>query len=209
MSINKIAILTICFLLISFLSFTSFLAIRSNFPDSFYKADTLILVEQVKVEKPAIGTEKLSLVVKKSARKMHLYEGQKLRKTYNIALGFNPTGTKLKQGDGATPEGEYFLTHKNAKSKFYLSLGVSFPNKQDAEAGLRNKLISQMEYEQILAAQNNQQKPPQNTKLGGDIFLHGGGTNSDWTWGCVALSNEDIKELFDLLPIKTPIKIDP
>ena len=140
---------------------------------------------------------------------MCLYDGKKLSKTYKIALGFNPVGTKTNQGDGATPEGDYYLTHKNPKSKFYLSLGVSFPNSKDAATGLKNKLISQTEHNAIVAAINNQQKPPQNTKLGGDIFLHGGGTSSDWTWGCVALSNEDIKELFDLLPLKTPIKIEP
>ena len=60
------------------------------------------------------------LIVKKSQRKLFLYnQKQKLLKTYKIALGFNPTGTKQMQGDGATPEGEYYITHKNAKSKFY------------------------------------------------------------------------------------------
>ena len=150
------------------------------------------------------------IVVKKSERKLYLYNEQaKLVKTYKIALGFTPTGTKIKQGDGATPEGDYYLTHKNPKSNYYLSLGVSFPNIRDAEAGLKAKLITQAQHAAIVTAINNQQKPPQNTKLGGDIFIHGGGTNSDWTWGCVALSNPDIKELFDLLPLKAPIKITP
>ncbi len=155
-------------------------------------------------------SDSYNIVIQKSKRTLSIYDGKKkLLKSYKIALGFNPTGTKLKQGDGATPEGDYYLTHKNARSKFYLSLGVSFPNSKDAESGLQSKLISRAEKVQIITANNHQQKPPQNTKLGGDIFLHGGGTSSDWTWGCVALSNEDIKELFDLLPLKTRIKIEP
>lgn len=149
------------------------------------------------------------IVVRKSQRKLFLYQNQKLQKTYKIALGFKPIGTKQKQGDGATPEGEYYITHKNPTSKFYLSLGVSYPNVKDAESGLRRKLISREQYQSIVNAINNQARPPQNTPLGGDIFLHGHGTNTDWTWGCVALDDKDIKELFDLLPLKTPIKIEP
>jgi murein L,D-transpeptidase YafK len=178
-------------------------------PSNTYQANALIFVEGEKLEEPVLAAMQLSLVLKKSERKMYLYTEKKLSKTYKIALGFNPIGTKIKQGDGATPEGEYFLTHKNAKSKFYLSLGVSFPNIHDADAGLKAKLLTQAEHDTIVKAINSQQKPPQNTKLGGDIFLHGGGASSDWTWGCIALSNEDIKELFELLPLKTRIKIDP
>ncbi len=209
MSINKIAIFITGGLLILSLLIAGIFVIK-GFPD-VYKSEALILVEQSKISpNPELDDHKITyLLVKKAERKMFLYEGKSLVKTYKIALGFNPKGTKLKQGDGATPEGEYYITHKNEKSKFYLSLGVSFPNRTDAESGLQRKLISQIEYEQIIKADVYRKKTPQNTKLGGDIFLHGGGTSSDWTWGCVALSHEDIKELFDLLPLKTPIKITP
>ncbi len=150
------------------------------------------------------------LVVKKSERKLYLYnDNRKLLKTYKIALGFAPVGTKQKQGDGATPEGEYYLTHKNPQSHYYLSLGVSYPNRNDAASGLQRKLISQAQHDAIVTAINAQAKPPQNTKLGGDIFIHGGGNSRDWTLGCIALENQDIKELFDLLSVKTPMKIEP
>lgn len=150
------------------------------------------------------------IIVKKSERKLYLYnDRQKLLKTYKIALGFTPVGTKQKQGDGATPEGEYYLTHKNPKSNYHRSLGVSYPNSHDAASGLQRKLISQAQHDAIVTAINAQAKPPQNTKLGGDIFIHGGGNASDWTLGCIALENQDIKELFDLLPVKTPVKIEP
>ncbi len=159
------------------------------------------------------------ILVKKSERKLYLYETkggkERLRKTYPIALGNTPTGHKRQQGDGKTPEGEYYLTHKNPKSNFYLSLGVSYPNLSDADVGLKSGLITKSQHEAIATAIRAKSKPPQNTKLGGDIFIHGGGTGKllglikDWTLGCVALENEDIKELFDLLPVKTPVKIVP
>lgn len=159
------------------------------------------------------------ILVKKSERKLYLYETtndkERLRKTYRIALGSAPTGHKLQQGDGRTPEGDYYITHKNPKSNFYLSLGVSYPNISDADAGLKNGLITKSQREAISSAIRSKSKPPQNTKLGGDIFVHGGGAGKllglirDWTAGCVALENEDIKELFDLLPVKTPVKIVP
>lgn len=159
------------------------------------------------------------ILIKKSERKLYLYETtggkEQLRKTYRIALGNTPTGHKLKQGDGRTPEGDYYITHKNPKSNFYLSLGVSYPNISDADEGLKNGLVTKVQHQTIATAIRAKAKPPQNTRLGGDIFIHGGGAGKllglirDWTLGCVALENEDIKELFDLLPVKTPVKIVP
>ena len=158
-------------------------------------------------------TTEFSLLVKKAERKLYVYrieQGQpKLFKSYPIALGNNPIGHKKQQGDGATPEGEYYITHQNPKSKFYLSLGLSYPNAQDAAAGLKRGLLSQAQHDAIVAAIGQQAKPPQNTKLGGEVFIHGGGAGRDWTLGCVALENEAIKELFELLPLKTPVKIVP
>lgn len=162
------------------------------------------------LESPLEPAASYRIVVKKSERKLYLYnENQKLLKTYKIALGFAPVGTKQKQGDGATPEGEYYLTHKNPKSNYYLSLGVSYPNVKDAASGLQRGLISQTQHDAIVTAIQSQAKPPQNTKLGGDIFIHGGGNANDWTLGCIALENQDIKELFDLLAVKTSVKIEP
>jgi murein L,D-transpeptidase YafK len=153
------------------------------------------------------------ILVKKGERKLLIYRTangkERLAKSYIIALGNTPTGHKTRQGDGRTPEGEYYITHKNPKSNYYLSLGVSYPNTQDAEVGLKNGLLTRTQYEAITAAIRAQAKPPQDTRLGGDIFIHSGGTGKDWTLGCVALENEGIKELFDLVPVKTPVKIIP
>src|SRR5262245_56810555 len=154
------------------------------------------------------------IIIKKAERKLFLYrleeKEENLQKTYQISLGTNPTGSKRRQGDGATPEGDYYITHKNPRSRFYLSLGLSYPNISDADAGLKAGLITKREYEAIAAAIHQKNKPPQNTRLGGDIFIHGGGSGtSDWTIGCIALENEEMKELFDLIPVKTPVKIIP
>lgn len=159
------------------------------------------------------GETQHRIMVKKSERKLYLYQvdngKEKLVKTYKIALGSSPKGAKMQEGDGATPEGDYYITHKNSRSKYYLSLGLSYPNISDANVGLKKGLIGKPEYQAIVDAINRREKPPQNTRLGGDIFIHGGGTGSDWTLGCVALGNDGIKELFDLLPVNTPVRIVP
>jgi murein L,D-transpeptidase YafK len=159
------------------------------------------------------------ILIKKGERKLYLYviDGgkEKLARTYQIALGNNPTGSKRRQGDGATPEGDYYITHKNPRSNFYLSLGVSYPNIIDADRGLKDGLITKTQHQAIISAINAKAKPPQNTRLGGDIFIHGGGTGKlfgstrDWTLGCVALENDEIKELFEKIPVKTSVKIVP
>ena len=152
-----------------------------------------------------------SLAVLKSKRELRLYRqmqsGPDLIKAFRVALGSQPSGPKLREGDGATPEGHYFITHRNHASRYYLSLGLSYPNVHDATRGLGTGLISQWEFEAIVSALEKYQKPLQKTALGGDIFIHGGGVSGDWTQGCIALENSDMKELFDLLPLRTPVTI--
>ena len=149
------------------------------------------------------------LVVKKAERKIYVFDGEKLVKTYRIGLGFTPVSDKEKQGDGKTPEGEFYIFTKNDQSKFYLSLGISYPSIDDAERGLREKLISESERDQIVEAIKNKKMPPQNTKLGGEIYIHGNGSKEDWTFGCVALEDAEMKELFDAIPIGTSVRIEP
>ena len=148
------------------------------------------------------------VVVSKSKRQLLLYAGGAVVRTYRVALGANPVDDKVRPGDRATPEGDFYVCVKNARSNFYLSLGLSYPNAEDAERGLRDKLITRRERDAIVRAIQNKRRPPWDTALGGEIFIHGGGTEGDWTWGCVALSNADIKELFDALPMGTPVRIE-
>jgi murein L,D-transpeptidase YafK len=98
---------------------------------------------------------------------------------------------------------------KNERSKFYLSLGLSYPNEEDAARGLREGLITRAQAASIVGAVRAGRCPPWDTALGGEIFIHGGGTASDWTWGCVALENAEVKELFDAVPAGTPVRIEP
>jgi murein L,D-transpeptidase YafK len=96
---------------------------------------------------------------------------------------------------------------KNSHSQFYLSLELSYPNQKHAERGLRDGLITRGQYNQILSALTRKRVPPQNTRLGGELFIHGNGSQSDWTWGCVALDDQNIRELFDAVPVGTPVTI--
>lgn len=149
------------------------------------------------------------LVVKKSARKLEVFDGEKLLKTYKIVLGFAPAGDKQIEGDGKTPLGEFYVFTKNEQSKFYLSLGLSYPNTDDATRGLLENLISPAEYDAILQAIAEKRMPPQNTALGGEIYIHGGGTAKDWTWGCVALENEMMREIYDAVPTGAKVTVLP
>jgi murein L,D-transpeptidase YafK len=149
------------------------------------------------------------IVVSKSQRRLELYSEGKVVRTYKVGLGLNPVPDKVRQGDRATPEGEFYVFTKNDKSAFYLSLGISYPNVEDAERGLRDKLISRAQHDAIVRAIKRKLAPPQNTRLGGDIYIHGNGASSDWTWGCVALENEDIRELFSAVVVGTPVIITP
>lgn len=149
------------------------------------------------------------LVVRKSARKIEVYDGRKFIKSYRMVLGFTPRGDKETEGDGRTPEGTFYVFTKNPESRFHLSLGVSYPGAEDAKRGLDQKLISQEEYDEIVAAIREKRMPLQKTKLGGEIYIHGGGTESDWTDGCVALKDEEITELFNAIPVGTAVDIKP
>jgi len=140
---------------------------------------------------------------------MLLFSADKLVRTYRIGLGLSPVGDKVRQGDHRTPEGDFYIFTKNDKSAFYLSLGISYPNTAAAERGLRDRLINKAQYDAIMRALKAKKAPPQNTLLGGDIYIHGRGAGSDWTWGCVALEDEDVRELFNAVTVGTPVRIEP
>jgi len=149
------------------------------------------------------------LVVRKKERLLQIFDGERLIKIYEMVLGFAPEGDKEIEGDGKTPTGEFYVFTKNPNSKFHLSLGLSYPNIDAATRGLRENLISLEEHDAIVKAVNDKQMPPQKTRLGGEIYIHGGGTRADWTEGCVALKNEEMIELFAAIPVGTPVRIEP
>lgn len=149
------------------------------------------------------------IVIKKGQRQLLLFSADKLVRTYRIGLGSSPVDDKVRQGDRRTPEGDFYIFTRNDKSAYYLSLGVSYPNAAHAERGLRDGLITKTQYDAIMQALAAKKAPPQNTRLGGDIYIHGNGAQSDWTWGCAALENEEMLELFKAVPVGTPVRIEP
>lgn len=155
------------------------------------------------------GLKEPRLVITKSKRALDVFDGDEHVRSIRISLGSDPKRDKEVEGDGRTPEGEFYIFTKNPKSRFHLSIGVSYPSEEDAIRGLNAGLISRSEYDEIVAATAAKRMPPQKTKLGGEIYIHGGGTSSDWTEGCVALNNKEMSELFDAIPIGTRVTIVP
>ena len=147
------------------------------------------------------------VVIHKARRELWLYEGETFLKLYPVALGTNPVEDKRKEGDGCTPEGDFYVCTRNERSRYHLFLGLSYPNSEDAERGKESGLISNVEYNRIRETNDAKGRPPWDTRLGGEIGIHGGGTASDWTLGCIAMSNEDIEELFMFLDIGSPVTI--
>lgn len=136
------------------------------------------------------------VVVIKSERTLELMSRGKLVKTYKVALGGDPTGPKTRQGDHKTPEGVYVLDSRNVHSQFHKALHISYPNAHDrAEALAKGE------------------------SPGGDVFVHGlpngyGWIGSkhrlkDWTDGCIAVTDEEIDEIWKLVADGTPIEIRP
>lgn len=149
------------------------------------------------------------IYVSKSERRLWLVQDKVLVRDYHIALGPSPRGDKYFRGDGRTPEGEYFICMKNSGSRYYKSLGLNYPSPRHAENALASGMITYSDYCSIVNANDCKRLPPTNTVLGGDIFIHGGGTGGDWTLGCIALPNSAMDELFDVVSIGTPVCIVP
>jgi LysM repeat protein len=157
----------------------------------------------------------LVILVDKSVHSLSIYTGNTRLKSYPIEIGDGGMGDKEIQGDHKTPEGDFYVAEKSIlypADKFLGTrwLRISYPNPEDAERGLRQGLIDQNTYNQIVGASHNKETPPQYTPLGGGVGIHGGGTKelgSNWTWGCVGLRNQDIEDFFDFVKVGTPIYI--
>lgn len=147
------------------------------------------------------------IVIHKNARRLKLFSGKALVREYPIKIGKNPVGDKERQGDGRTPEGSFYICVKNPQSSYHLSLGLNYPTIEDAERGLRSNLITKSQYNSIVKRVSKGGIPPWNTPLGGEIFIHGEAEIWDWTYGCVAMNNRDIEELFNVIPVGTKVEI--
>jgi murein L,D-transpeptidase YafK len=154
---------------------------------AYYCFSSEVLPKNAKIDK---------MLVLKSKRLLLVYSRGELLKTYSVSLGNQPIGAKKFEGDRKTPEGIYTIHAKNANSGYHKNLGVSYPN--DTDIKMAKKLG----------------KP-----TGGDIKVHGlkNGLGfigklhrwNDWTLGCIALTNSEIDELYEIVPIGTKIEIKP
>jgi murein L,D-transpeptidase YafK len=136
------------------------------------------------------------VIVLKKERTLQLLSQGKVIKTYNVSLGGDPMGAKTRQGDHKTPEGEYVLDSRNAHSQFYKSIHISYPSAHDRAAARKNGVSP-----------------------GGDVFVHGlpngygwvgaGHRAKDWTDGCIAVTNQEIDEIWLAVADGTPIEIRP
>lgn len=130
------------------------------------------------------------VVISKKHRMLELHSGSTILRRYRVSLGFTPDGHKARSGDGRTPEGRYFIDRRNPRSEFYLSLGINYPNATD------------------LARARAMGVNP-----GGDIFIHGEPVRGerrrgrDWTAGCIAVKNDEIEEIWSMVPTGVPVTI--
>ena len=147
------------------------------------------------------------LIIKHQAQ-LVLYDGEEAVLHIPVVLGKNHAD-KQQEGDLATPEGEFYICTKNPNSSYHRFLGISYPNREDADRGLRDGLINATEAEQIRQAQSLKRCPPWKTALGGEIGLHGPCPNVTWTHGCVAMTEHQIERLYDLLEIGDTVVITP
>ncbi len=159
-------------------------------------------------ERAPVAGERVVLV-RKADRVLGLYLHGRRSAAYPIALGRQPEGHKQREGDGRTPEGEYYICNRNPRSQFYLFLGLSYPNARDAEAAYRSNLITRKQRDRIVRAIAARRQPPWDTPLGGEVGLHGNGVGTDWTLGCIALEDEAIKELWRALKVGDPVVVQP
>ena len=151
----------------------------------------------------------VSVEVYKQERRLDLLADGVLVDSYKIGLGGSPEGHKQREGDQKTPEGEYYICTRNQKSRYYLSLGLSYPNGSDAKAGLDAGVITQKQYNEIETAINEKKQPDWNTALGGAIMIHGRGSGSDWTLGCIAVDDAVMDVLWACCGLKTPVTVYP
>lgn len=149
------------------------------------------------------------VVIRKKARELSLYDGSELLRRYRVVLGANVSGDKEREGDRKTPEGTFYICTRNGASRFHKFMGLSYPAPEDAARGLKARRITRAEHDAILAAHRKKECPPWKTALGGEVGIHGGGIDRDWTLGCIALPNEAVDELWAALRMGDPVEIVP
>lgn len=158
------------------------------------------------------------LVISKSSRELKVMDGERLIKRFRITHGSANRGAKRVQGDKKTPEGAYRIVNFKDDSKFHYFMQLDYPNLLDAWYGYKDEFIDSLEFKRIVQAFRNDKIPPQNTQLGGYIGIHGLGNatrekleiheTTNWTQGCIAMTNEEINDLKQYVRIGTRVIIN-
>lgn len=164
-----------------------------------------------------INAAEYSIEILKSKRLLLIKQGDRVARRFKAATGNGGVGEKRIRGDNKTPVGIYHITGFNEGSAFDIFMRLNYPNLKDGFFGLQRALITREEFDHIVDAQRRDALPPQNTPLGGAIGIHGIGEetvdrvkihqNIDWTKGCIALTNREIRELRNFVDIGTLVVI--
>jgi murein L,D-transpeptidase YafK len=157
------------------------------------------------------------LIVDRKNYKIELYSGKTLVKTYKAAFGKNINTLKTAANDDVTPIGEYIICSIDTVSKYRKFFHLNYPNEHDAAESLKEEYINKDEFDAIILAHKKNECPPKETQLGSDIGIHGIGKYNiifknlpfsfNWTNGSIAVSNENVDELYSVVKIGTPVKI--
>lgn len=151
----------------------------------------------------------ISIYISKRQSKLTLMQNKQVIGIWDAKLGRqSATGDKVKEGDEITPSGSFYVCTRNDKSQYYLALGLSYPNIEDAERGLSAGLITQEQYQAIVDANKAGVTPPWDTPLGGAIEIHGN-QGDRGTAGCIAMTNDVMDILWSYCAVGVPVTIGP
>jgi len=162
------------------------------------------------------SAEPLRLVVWKQQHLLQLMRGREVLNRYRVSLGYVPIGRKELRGDGRTPVGIYYIYEKRPSDRFRWFLALNYPDRDDADHAFDVGRISADTWADIWLADKFHLQPPWNTPLGGFVGIHGTGGGawksrlrrvSDWTDGCIAVSDAAIDELYMMVPVGTEVEI--
>lgn len=163
------------------------------------------------------ASEEIELIVIRSEHKLLIVKNDVVLNTFRAAFGSGGRKAKLQRGDHTTPKGTYRIKRIRNSDRFHLFLQLDYPNISDAIDALESQIINETEYNAIVDAHIEGKIPPQDTRLGGAIGIHGIGSETqdrieihqiaDWTQGCIALRNHEVEILKSYIKNGTQVSI--
>jgi len=159
-------------------------------------------------DRPLGKMSKPRIKVCKSTGILTVFDGGQPVKSYRVISGVNPSD-KETEGDKRTPEGVFRVVLRNPNSKYVLSLGLDYPNAEDAKQGLKAGIIDRKQHDAIVKAVNRGTQPPWDTPLGGEIMIHGAKGKRKGTLGCISMADDAIRELYPAIGLGVEVEILP